>query len=187
MISVTRGGVIGLVYDQSLHLDPNAAGANPLAALTHADGDTDAAQQALYQAHDLWSSIVEIVVADYLIWRQMGAACAIPIAVAAGKSSEAVLPFEQTALTHHRLAAVIASTFIAAPAGSALAAWLLALQQRIAKTAQTLGSVKWVKMSGLGNIAFTSIRDLWAHELKVSLKYRVLLGSSMMISEFPTF
>src|SRR5689334_14018990 len=117
MISVTRGGVIGLVYDQSLHSDLNAPGANPLAALTHANGDTDAAQQALYQAHGLWSSIVGIVVADYLIWRQMGAACAIPIAVA--------------------VAAVIASTFLAAPAGSALAAWLLALQTRIVKTAQT--------------------------------------------------
>lgn len=99
MISVTRGVVIGLVYDQSLHLDPNAAGANPLAALTHANGDTDAAQQALYQAHDPWSSIVEIVVADYLIWRQMGAACAIPIAVAAGESATPTPWPVHTALT----------------------------------------------------------------------------------------
>ena len=77
---------------------------------------------------------------------------------------------------------MIASTFIAAPTGSALAVWLQALQQRIVKTAHTLGSIKWIKMSGLGDAAFTSIRDLRTHELKVSLKYRLLVGGSMMLS-----
>lgn len=184
MISVTRGGLIGLVYEQSLNLDLNDPSANPLAALTHANGDTDAAQQALYQAHDLWSSIVEIVVADYLIWRQMGAACAIPIAVAVGKPDQSRVFYMSPAraLLIGNLAAVIASGFLAAPTGSALAVWLLALQQRVVKTAQTLGSIKWIKMSGLGDAAFTTIRDLRTHELKVSLKYRLLVGGSMIIS-----
>ncbi|KAH7025269.1 ABC transporter [Microdochium trichocladiopsis] len=164
MISMTRSSVVGLIFNESLLIDPHGPGANPLGALTLANADTDAAQQGLYQAHDLWSSIVEIVIADYLIWRQMGAACAVPIAVA--------------------VLAVVVSSLVAAPTGAALGVWLVAIQERVVKTATTLGAVKWMKMAGLADPAFQGIRNLRLNELKVSLKYRILAGGSMVVLMF---
>jgi ATP-binding cassette, subfamily C (CFTR/MRP), member 1 len=85
-ISIARAGLVGLIASETLEMDINAPGANPTAALALASGDTDIAQQGMYQLHEIWASLVEIAVADYLIYRQMGAACAMPIAVAIGES-----------------------------------------------------------------------------------------------------
>jgi ATP-binding cassette subfamily C (CFTR/MRP) protein 1 len=34
--------------------------------------------------HDIWANVLEVAIAIYLLKRQMGAACAVPIAVAIG-------------------------------------------------------------------------------------------------------
>ncbi len=86
MSAIARGSVIGLIYRESLLLDLNSPSANPTAALTLASGDADNISQSLYQLHEVWGSMIEIAVADYLLYRQMGVACAMPIAAAFSQS-----------------------------------------------------------------------------------------------------
>jgi hypothetical protein len=79
-----KGSVVGLIYQESLRLDLTSPGVSPTAALTLISADTDTVVQCVYQLNEVWASVVEIAVADYLIYRQMGAACAMPFAVAFG-------------------------------------------------------------------------------------------------------
>jgi ATP-binding cassette, subfamily C (CFTR/MRP), member 1 len=54
---------------------------SPEASITLVGTDTESAMLLMTEIHDLWSSLVEIAVGTYLLYRQLGAACAIPIAV----------------------------------------------------------------------------------------------------------
>lgn len=68
--------------------------------------------------------------------------------------------------------------------GKASAEWIKASQDRVTATSKTLGSIKWLKVSGLNDVAFSVIRQLRSAELVASKRYRVLLSMTMMFSEF---
>jgi ATP-binding cassette, subfamily C (CFTR/MRP), member 1 len=86
---------------------------------------------------------------------------------------------------------VVALTFgaslLAVPSGKSQAAWIKKSEERVSATSKTLGSVKWLKISGLNDIAFQALQKLRVHELQVSRSYRLLLGASLVLRELPPF
>ncbi|KND92186.1 Multidrug resistance-associated protein 1 [Tolypocladium ophioglossoides CBS 100239] len=81
----------------------------------------------------------------------------------------------------HLTVVVVATIFISIPTGQAQADWIQASQDRVTATSKTLGSIKWLKVSGLNDLAFSMIRRLRARELTVSMRFRLLLGSTMVM------
>jgi hypothetical protein len=73
---------------------------------------------------------------------------------------------------------------MAIPSGTAQALWIAASQSRVTATSKTLGSIKWIKVSGLNDMAFALIRRLRTAELAVSLRFRLLLAGTMVMREF---
>lgn len=63
-------------------MSPNVT---PTAALTLLGTDTETIIAGMNMFHEVWSSLAEIAIATWLISRELGAACAMPIAVAVGK------------------------------------------------------------------------------------------------------
>lgn len=104
--------------------------------------------------HEVWAGLFEISIAIYLLYRQVGAACAIPISFS--------------------LFVLIVTGFIAVPIGKSQAAWIESAQKRVSTTSNTLGKIQWLRMSGLNEIVFSKIQKLRDEELKVSRKMRVL-------------
>jgi ATP-binding cassette, subfamily C (CFTR/MRP), member 1 len=80
-------------------------------------------------------------------------------------------------------AVLFGMTFFAIPMGKTSASWIAASADRVTQTTKTLGSIKWIKISGLNEVAFSTIRKLRTRELEVSLKYRILLGATLLISQ----
>ena len=80
-----RGSIIGLVYQKSLGLDLNVSGVSLEGALTLISTDIETAVQGLVHVHELWAGIVEIGIGIYLLYRQLGAACAMPIGFTFGE------------------------------------------------------------------------------------------------------
>ena len=78
-------------------------------------------------------------------------------------------------------AVLISMGFVAIPMGSASAAWIQASQDRVTQTSKTLGSIKWIKISGLNEAAFSVIQKLRKQELKISLRFRILLGMTILL------
>ncbi|KAL2881878.1 hypothetical protein SGCOL_002614 [Colletotrichum sp. CLE4] len=116
--------------------------------------------QGITQLHEVWSGLLEIGIGIYLIYRQLGAACAMPVALV--------------------FVVLLTTAFLAVPTGQASAEWIKASQDRVSTTSKTLGNIKWLKISGLNDVAFSVIQKLRTIELKVSRRFRVLLGISMM-------
>ena len=156
-----RGSLNGMIFEKSLKLDLTSPSVTPIAGITLIGNDAETIVQGLLQLHDVWASVVEISIAIYLVYIRLGAACAVPIALG--------------------ILAIIATFSLAIPTGKAQAAWIGASQDRVGATSKTLGSVKWLKVSGLTDMAFSVMRRLRDRELAISMRYRVLISFSMLL------
>lgn len=76
---------------------------------------------------------------------------------------------------------MIVAGFVAVHSGKAQALWIAASQERVTTTSKTLGSIKWLKVSGLNDVAFSIIRNLRSRELKISLIFRLWLGATLIL------
>ena len=84
-ITMARGGLISLMFAKTSSLKANAA--DPATSLTLMSADIERITNGWQTMHEIWANLIEIVLAIYLLERQLGAACAIPIGVAIGKST----------------------------------------------------------------------------------------------------
>lgn len=74
---------------------------------------------------------------------------------------------------------------IAMMAGERQNLWIEAIQKRVAITAEMLGSMKGVKISGLTDLLFNKIQALREHEILASQKFRSLLIAVVGLCVFP--
>jgi ATP-binding cassette subfamily C (CFTR/MRP) protein 1 len=75
---------------------------------------------------------------------------------------------------------------IAMMAGERQNLWIEAIQKRVAITAEMLGSMKGVKISGLTDLLFNKIQALREHEILASQKFRSLLIAVVGLCVFPS-
>ncbi|KAJ4013233.1 hypothetical protein NW752_007528 [Fusarium irregulare] len=157
---MARGQLISLLYDKATDMSITAA--NPTAALTLMSADIERIDTGWRTAHDVWANLIEIVIAVYLLGRQLGLACLIPVGAA----------------IFSIVGSVIAVSFVMARQ----AIWLEAIERRISVTSQMLGSMKGVKMCGLSSVLGTRIQAMREEELHISGKFRRLLIWNMVLA-----
>lgn len=78
--TMARGQLISMLYDKATDMSITAA--NPTAALTLMSADIERIDTGWRTAHDVWANLIEIVIAVYLLGRQLGLACLIPVGAA---------------------------------------------------------------------------------------------------------
>lgn len=69
-----------MLYDRATDISITAA--DPTAALTLMSADIERIDTGWRTAHDVWANLVEIAVAIFLLERQLGVACLIPVGAA---------------------------------------------------------------------------------------------------------
>lgn len=79
-----RGSTTALIYQKALRLDLTSPNVSPAGALTLVGTDSEQISQGVNQLHEIWGGLVEIGIGIYLIYRQLGAACAMPVALVFG-------------------------------------------------------------------------------------------------------
>lgn len=82
LISALRAGLVSMIYDKTLGLQPEDL--ENSAAVTLMGTDIERIAYNLRTVHELWASIVEIAIALWLLGRQVGVACIIPLVIALG-------------------------------------------------------------------------------------------------------
>lgn len=80
-----RGGLISMLYGKAT--DIALVDVDPANSITLMSADIERIVQGMQTGHEIWSNFIEVGLAIYLLERQLGVACAIPIAVAVGKST----------------------------------------------------------------------------------------------------
>ncbi|KAI5463545.1 multidrug resistance-like protein [Mariannaea sp. PMI_226] len=149
-----RGALVPCIFNKTLRLQSEEA--NSAASLTLVTTDIETIAQGVIACHEVWSSFVEISLAVFLLARQVGVACTVPVGVT--------------------IFVLVGAVCIATPAGIRQAAWIKASQLRVANTSKTLGSIRSLRLSGLNSIAFSHIEKLRSEEIAISRKYRSFLG-----------
>ncbi|KAK2786100.1 hypothetical protein FQN52_007979 [Onygenales sp. PD_12] len=152
-ITMIRGGLVSFVYDKTASLAVNAV--EPGASVTLMNTDMEKISAGFQFAHDLWASLIEIALATYLLERQLGAVCAIPLGVA--------------------ILSIFASAALSGFIVARQKLWLEAIEKRIAVTTAMLGSMKGVKLCGLSEPLSSTVQNLRVIELQISEGFRKLL------------
>ncbi|RPA78129.1 putative ABC multidrug transporter [Ascobolus immersus RN42] len=152
-ITMLRGGLVSMLYKKTTDLSMTAV--DPVASLTLMSADIERITTGWQYMHEIWANMIEIGVAIYLLERQLGVACAVPVAVA--------------------IVSMIASIFATSLVMSRQAMWLEAIEKRIAATTAMLSSMKGVKMCGLTEVLAKNIQNLRLQEIEISKKFRKLL------------
>ncbi|KAL8995121.1 MAG: hypothetical protein Q9169_005084 [Polycauliona sp. 2 TL-2023] len=159
-ITMARGGLISMLFAKTSFVKANAA--DPASSVTLMSADIERITNGWQTMHECWASTIEIGLAIFLLERQLGEACAIPLAVA-------ILSF---------FGSVMVMKLVIKRQGL----WLEAIQRRISATATMLGGMKRIKMCGLGEILFDNIHGLRKQELEISQGFRKLLIGSMFFA-----
>ncbi|CAG8957988.1 hypothetical protein HYFRA_00000331 [Hymenoscyphus fraxineus] len=159
-ITMARGGLISLLYAKTVELSVTAI--DPTAAVTLMSADIERIHTGWQTIHDIWANVIEIGLAIFLLYRQLGIACLIPVAVAIFSMSGSIVA---SALVMPRQAL-----------------WLQAIEKRIAATAAMLNAMKGIKMFGLTDVLTKTLQDLRVKELNISKKFRKILVWNMVFS-----
>lgn len=82
-ITMVRGGVVSMIYNKASRL--GIKDADPAASVTLMSADIERIVQGWQTIHDIWGNAAEIALAIYLLERELGVACVVPVGVALGK------------------------------------------------------------------------------------------------------
>jgi ATP-binding cassette, subfamily C (CFTR/MRP), member 1 len=82
---MARGGLVSMLYSKTTDLGITSVDAS--ASLTLMNADIERIYTGWQTMHEIWANIIEIGLAIYLLQRQLGVACAIPIGISLGEIS----------------------------------------------------------------------------------------------------
>ncbi|CAG8907277.1 unnamed protein product [Penicillium egyptiacum] len=163
LLTMIRSGLISMIYDQTI--DMTAADLTDSAAITLMGTDVERIVTNLKNLHEAWASIIELGTAIWLLEREIGVACFIPLVISLGS--------------------VLAMVPVSSRSGQAQKQWIERVQTRLAVTADTLGNMKAVQMLGLGDVILPLVSHLREIEVKTSVSFRKLLIWQVALSNLP--
>ncbi|KAK4170055.1 hypothetical protein QBC43DRAFT_329617 [Cladorrhinum sp. PSN259] len=159
-IAMARAGLISMLYRKTGTL--SLQNIDPASSMTLMSADMERIVHGWQTMHEIWSNAAEVGIAIYLLERQLGIACVVPVGLS-------ILSL---------LGSLVAMNFIV----SRQAMWLQAIERRISATSSMLNSMKGVKMCGLKDTLLNSIQKLRVDELRISKKFRKLIIWNMVFA-----
>ncbi|RHZ73317.1 hypothetical protein CDV55_106015 [Aspergillus turcosus] len=175
---MVRGCLVTMIYRRTLAL--NAHELEESAAVTLMSTDVDQVMLALEDTHEVWANMAQIVLAVWLLERQVSWACIAPITVSLSKS---YLSFTPEPVVNQTAASVVVYGLLAPLIGTGQMQWNEAVQTRIDVTARTLGQMKEIKLLGLTDKLTSLIQKLRTAEIQISTDYRIKLLMILSISQ----
>ncbi|KAJ3531278.1 hypothetical protein NM208_g8949 [Fusarium decemcellulare] len=177
LITMVRSAIVGLIYHTTLSLDAKAA--SNAAALTLMSTDLESIASGFEVFDSLWADPIEIGVAIYILYSQIGLAFIAPII-----TSLSMFP-SSTNLTwrylHWALVFICVPIALRSVSASAQNDWLESIERRVAVIASVLSNMKGVKMTGLSDLVGDRLQAFRVYELQVASKFRAMLAVSVVI------
>lgn len=162
-LTTIRGGLVTLMYTKTIDLSITAL--DESSALTLMSADVETITTSLFSFHDLWASFVEVGIAVYLLYIQLGLSCIAPAAVFVVCGG--------------------GMFFLTTWLPSAQKRWVEGIQYRVSFTATMLGSMRSIKLLGLSRVATTLTQALRVSEVALSSIFRRLLLIRVILQNTP--
>ncbi|KYK55562.1 hypothetical protein DCS_07525 [Drechmeria coniospora] len=164
LLTKMRAGLVSKIYRVTLTF--SLADVKDSAAITLMGTNVERITSSLGQFHEVWISLPEMAVAIWLLARQIGVSCVVPLIIC--------------------LASVAGASYIGRRFGPAQITWIKGVQKRVAVTAKMLSNMKAVKVLGLTDAMDDIITKLRQEELQASERFRKLLIFQIMTGNAPT-
>ncbi|KAK3386815.1 ABC transporter [Podospora didyma] len=162
-ICMTRGGLVAAIYQSLTQL--RTVDVHDSAAVTLMSTDIERIRIGLLNLHEFWGSSVEVALASWLLYRQLGVAFVAPLVT--------VLVSVTIAFILNKYAAVRQKL------------WMERIQTRVAETSNMLSSIKQLKISSLAQPVEESTQQLRVDEMEAASKFRRLYVSNMAFGFAP--
>ncbi|MCJ1392591.1 hypothetical protein MMC18_005461 [Xylographa bjoerkii] len=160
VITMMRDSIVSMIYDKTIKLPSTGLDGN--SPITLMSADIERLASGLRYMHDAWASIIEICIALYLLYKELGIAGIAPIVIA--------------------MACAVFAVILSAMSRNRQKIWLEAIEARVDATSRMLGSMKGVKMRGLTKKLFSIIQGMKEDEIKKSQKFRELLIAAAAVA-----
>lgn len=162
-VTQIRGGLVSLLYAKTLEL--NIVAADATASLTLMSSDVQRIVEPLVLIHDFWGGIVDLALAMYLLYKNLGSVCYAPAVVV--------------------VLLVLGTTWVVNVIAKFQKRWLNAVQVRISFTSTLLHSMRNVKLLGLSAIIEDRTQALREAEIAECKRYRVINCCQILIQNGP--
>ncbi|CAN8102283.1 unnamed protein product [Discula destructiva] len=164
LMTMLRGQLTSVIYSKMLTLP--AADATDSSAMSLMGTDVQRIAESFFRLIvETIPSFLQVVVAVYLLYLQLGVVCVAPVIVTIVSTGLSVL--------------------LAGHVTSRQGAWLAAVQRRINFTSEILKSMRSVKMLGLETQMSTNIEDLRTSEIASSKRYRRVQSLNVALINLP--
>jgi ATP-binding cassette, subfamily C (CFTR/MRP), member 1 len=165
-LTMVRGCLVSAISWQTARLNIQAI-SDPKAAVTLMSTDIERITDGLRSLHDFWACTIQICVGLYLLQKQMGVACVVPIILA--------------------ILSAAGTAWISGTSNKRQVTWMEAVQARIGVTSAMLSSIKGVKMRGLIEALTKTIQNFRVQEIKHGNGWRMLLVATIGMSFIPEY
>ncbi|KAH8882337.1 P-loop containing nucleoside triphosphate hydrolase protein [Thozetella sp. PMI_491] len=157
-ITSVRGCLVALVYAKTLELP--STDVKSAASITLMSTDVDRIALTVDKVFELWAGTIEVILAVYLLERQIGWACAAPLVLS--------------------LVCFVGNSVVSKFIPRHLKAWNQAIQARVALTSSTLRHIRPIRMMGLGPDTSEALQDA---RLSSSFVFLIFLYASQFSSD----
>ncbi|KAI1820838.1 ABC transporter [Xylaria intraflava] len=161
--SSLRGFLINAIYAKSV--TAAHVGDGDTAAVTLMGTDVERIYTGVRLMHEVWASIIQIAIASWLLYRQLGLAFLAPLVVV--------------------LLGFINSYFLSKNAVKYQTAWMTHVQSRVGVTSSFLSTLKDLRFSGMAGPAAALVQSEREEEIRVGEKSRTLTATSASLSLLP--
>jgi ABC-type multidrug transport system fused ATPase/permease subunit len=135
------------------------------AALTLMSTDMERINVGLRSIHDVWASLIQVALAAWMLYVQLGTVFIAPIALV--------------------LVCVAALGVLMKLTGDSQRAWMAKVQERVGLTATVITSMKSLKISALSNIAGDFVQKLRVDELAAGARFRAIFVFAALFGFIP--
>jgi ATP-binding cassette, subfamily C (CFTR/MRP), member 1 len=162
-LTIIRGGLVTMIYTKTVDLSLVALDEN--AALTLMSADAERIIDSLIYFHDIWASFIEVGIAVYLLYVQIGIACLAPAAVffISGGGMFALTTLLPRAQKR----------------------WIEGIQYRVSFTSTMLGAMRSIKLLGLSRVLTELTQNLRVREVELASKMRKLFLVRVILQNSP--
>ncbi|KAI1803292.1 putative ABC multidrug transporter [Daldinia bambusicola] len=150
MIYMVRACLVTAVYAKATEVREDES-----APLTLMSTDVERIMSGIKTLHDIWSNLIEVGLASWLLYNLLGAAFVAPIVIV--------------------LICASGVGAIARFADRGQRAWMAAVQKRVALTSRVIATIKNIKLSGLTYPVACVVEKLRIDELRAGQNFRSML------------
>ncbi|KAH8202021.1 hypothetical protein TruAng_003776 [Truncatella angustata] len=164
-LQMVRGCLVTAVYTKATEAQVTAN--EESASLTLMSSDIERIRVGFRTLHDMWASVIEVALASWLLYNQLGVAFLAPIIVV--------------------IVCSLVTLYMVRFTGPSQKRWMASAQKRVGLTAAVIADMKNLKISGLTMPVGEFVQRLRLEELVASGRFRLLIIAAVFVGHCPLY